>query len=373
MRSFGSSIGDLDVKRRLGQRPVMEKDKERMNAEPAQPGEHAHVMLCRVCDGVVWLSRVELGIIVATASGVVVFTSTVISPALVEHGLKYTHSPCATDDPHDGLSQGERKRQRWTLIKTRNPRQALAAGGVPEKTTASGTTGLHRTTFSSRAKTLETAATSSKTVGGDDKQLSVKRKREAFGEVAGGNKNTRLTTKGKEKENTEKEYDGVVLKAKPIARKDVKEAGGATARVKVEKEKTTVAARPARVRDEHAMAIDRPAPAPAADRMPSLTVRRSLITKDQENKVILPKRSVGATRIQQSRREIERDEEEEERVFKKRRTSSDAPEPEPHAEEEAEEEDPEAALAARLEAEMEAFANEEEADPEHGGWGRPRR
>ncbi|KAJ3539356.1 hypothetical protein NMY22_g4782 [Coprinellus aureogranulatus] len=103
--SFASPIGNLEVKRWLGQKPVMEKDKERMNAEPAQPIEHAHVMLCRVCDGVVCLSRVELGIIVATASGVVVFTSTVISPAFVEHGLKYTHSPCATDDPHDGLSQ----------------------------------------------------------------------------------------------------------------------------------------------------------------------------------------------------------------------------------------------------------------------------
>lgn len=259
--------------------------------------------------------------------------------------------------------------------------KTLVAGGATDKTAASGTTGLHRTTFSSRAKALESAATSSKTVGGDDKQLSVKRKREAFGEVGGANKNTRPTVKGKEKENTAKEYDGVVLKtkpvssraplrtvaSKPIARKDTKEAGEAAAS-KVKTEKKTAAARPTKTRDEHAMAIDHPSNAPApADAIPSLTVRRSLLMKDQESKVIPPKRAEAGARAQRARREVERDDEEEERVFKKRRTSSDAPEPEPHVEE-AEEEDPEAALAARLEAEMEAFANEVEFDPEHGGW-----
>jgi G2/mitotic-specific cyclin 1/2 len=256
--------------------------------------------------------------------------------------------------------------------------KTLAAGGATDKIAASGTTGLHRTTFSSRAKALESAATSSKIVGGDDKQLSVKRKREAFGEVGGANKNTRPTVKGKEKENTAKEYDGVVLKAKPvssraplrtvaskpIARKDAKEAGEAAAS-KVKTEKKTAAARPTKTRDEHAMTIDHPSNAPApADAIPSLTVRRSLLMKDQESKVIPPKRAEASARAQRARREVERDDEEEERVFKKRRTSSDAPEPEPHVEEE----DPEAALAARLEAEMEAFANEVEFDPEHGGW-----
>ncbi|KAF6757755.1 g2/mitotic-specific cyclin cdc13 [Ephemerocybe angulata] len=252
--------------------------------------------------------------------------------------------------------------------------KALASG--PTSTAApSGTTGttagMRRTTFASRAKTLDTGATSSKTAAdAGDKQPAVKRKREAFGEVAGGNKAP------KEKESSAKEFDGVVLKAKPVSsrqpfrtvaskqigkpKEGSVEAGASKVKPEKDVKEAAVVAKPVvKSRDENAMHIDHvAAPAPAAaDPMPSLTVPP----------VIAPKRTEGATRVHRTRREIEQDEEEEHRVFKKRRTSSDAPEPEPQAEE-VEEEDPEAALHARLEAEMEAFANEPEVDPEHSGW-----
>lgn len=260
--------------------------------------------------------------------------------------------------------------------------KTLASGttsNAAPTTNATGAAGMRRTTFASRAKAqnLESAAASSKAAD-LDKHAPPKRKREALGEVAGGNKAPLRTMKGKEKEAStavKKEYEGVVMKTKPassrqplrtvaskqITRKDAGEAGASKPKLEkpVKEEVKETKVKPARDENEHAMAIDHP----TADRMPSLTVRRSLVASHQEHKVVLPKTATRGHRVRREIIEKIEEEEEEVRVFKKRRTSSDAPEPEAE-----EEEDPEAALHARLDAEMEAFANEEEHDPETSGW-----
>jgi G2/mitotic-specific cyclin 1/2 len=157
-------------------------------------------------------------------------------------------------------------------------------------------------------------------------------------------------------------------------------AAGASSKVKLEKKEAVVppaaaASKHTRVKteDENAMVVDHhpqpsaPAAAERGERIQSLTVRRSLLTSQDTKNVIPPKRAEGSRghRVHRPTKvEPEEDEEEEQRVFKKRRTSSDAPEPESKVEEE--EEDVEAALEARLGAEMRAFAKQEEADPEEG-------
>ncbi|RXW17651.1 hypothetical protein EST38_g8204 [Candolleomyces aberdarensis] len=260
---------------------------------------------------------------------------------------------------------------------------AAAGSGTTSNGAVAAGHGMRRTTFASRAKALaaENAGTATKGDG------AVKRKREAFGEVAGPGANNKGTkalgagVKGKEKENT-KVFDGVVLKAKPTVRRPLstvgtkqtgKEAAAASSKVKVEKKEAVVpaATKPARTKaeDENAMVVDHhPQPPAAGERIQSLTVRRSLLTSQDTKNVIPPKRSDGTRghRVQRPKAEQEEDEEEEQRVFKKRRTSSDAPEPESKAPEEEEEEDIEAVLEARMGAEMRAFAKEAEADPEEG-------
>jgi G2/mitotic-specific cyclin 1/2 len=95
--------------------------------------------------------------------------------------------------------------------------------------------------------------------------------------------------------------------------------------------------------------------------IPSLTTRRSnLISK------IPPVAGRNRVASQSSRIKIEEDYEEP--VQKKRRTSSPLPEEDPRAVEEARAQAEEKAHNDRLAAEMQAFANEVEHDPENSPW-----
>ena len=215
-----------------------------------------------------------------------------------------------------------------------------------------GTGGTTRTTAASRAKSAT----------GDVKAdpTAVKRKREALGEVPVNNRPKNVVVKGKEKENTKESFDGVVLKAKPTATRPplrtvgTKQIAKPVASRTVRKEKeaavvpTKVVGKP--VKDDHAMAVDPPVvsgpikrgPPPAKDvRQPS----KPLYTRESRSKIQLP---------------VEEDDAEDHRDMKRRRTSSETPEYKQAAEE--------VLLAARINAELEAYANEIEADPENSPW-----
>jgi G2/mitotic-specific cyclin 1/2 len=181
------------------------------------------------------------------------------------------------------------------------------------------------------------------------------------------NKPKSVAIKGKEKENTKETFDGVVLKTKPTAaRQPLRTVGTkqvskpiAPRALKKEKEPThppVKEKKPAHVPDEHAMAVDPPV-------IPSLIKRGSLPAKDtrQSNKRL----STRESRLQ-VRARVE-DDVEDHRDSKRRRTSSEAPEDPAHAEEKRglTEEDK---IAARITAELEAYADEVEADPETSSW-----
>ncbi|TFK20644.1 A/B/D/E cyclin [Coprinopsis marcescibilis] len=234
--------------------------------------------------------------------------------------------------------------------------------GATSTTTLGATSGLGKTTFASRAKTLAATGESTKSDA-----VPIKRKREALGEVTVAG-NRAAAGKGKEKEITKEAFEGVVIKTKQtvaprqplrtVTTRQTAQPKPEPTRLKKEKAPLKESAAPT---SDHAMSVD----PPIQDPLPPIAVRRAAVVKDA--KVIAPKRNVAKrTSGRLARREIE-DVEEEERVFKKRRTSSEAPEPESKAEEVVEE-DPEVVLARRIEAEMEAFANEAEADPENSPW-----
>lgn len=215
---------------------------------------------------------------------------------------------------------------------------------------AGATGGVTRATAASRAK----AATIT------DSKVDIpagKRKREALGEViAPSNKPAAATLKGKEKET----FDGVVIKPKGVAtRQPLRTVAGTrqavTAAVKkgskTEPEVVVIA-------DENAMVVDPPVA------LPSIAVRKSnLIKESQSTSRRLSLRSANV--LAPSR--VEDDLEDDQPVHKKRRTSSVGPEDAVYPKETshltAEE-----AHNARLAAEMEAFANEVEADPENSPW-----
>ena len=225
--------------------------------------------------------------------------------------------------------------------------------------------GVTRATAASRAK-VATAA------GGDPKadNLAGKRKREALGEVTAVNKPKGLVAKGKEKENPKETFDGVVLnkptKAVPAHRQPLRTVASRTAVVKKEPPKAIKQEEEiVEVQDEDAMVIDPPI---AAATIPGLTVRRSLIPR--EPIPIISRRSDGQRRVSSRlaagpRQDAE--DAEERRVFKKRRTSSEAPE-DPEESEEALARRHEEEVAARIAAELEAYAEEPEADPEDSLW-----
>jgi len=232
---------------------------------------------------------------------------------------------------------------------TRSKPAALVSG-------TSGTAGgITRPTLASKAKATAAESKGEPQVG--------KRKREALGEViVAGNKPAGPTTKGKEKEV----LDGVILKPRPVAtrqplrtvatrQKTAVTVGQKTTKPTEEDEQV--------MHNDHAMVIDPPAQVP----LPSITTRRSII----------PTRNVsaGVNRLDAGSRVVSRfsshlkiEEEDEEPAHKKRRTSSVPPEEETQALEETRAQAEQDAHTARLAAEMEAFANEIEADPDNSPW-----
>ncbi|KAJ3508562.1 hypothetical protein NLJ89_g5687 [Agrocybe chaxingu] len=117
------------------------------------------------------------------------------------------------------------------------------------------------------------------------------------------------------------------------------------------------------VPDEHAMAVDPPHHVP----LPSIAARRSNLVKDSI--LVAPRRLENHRHGSSRSLRVKVEEEfEEEPVHKKRRTSSIPPEEDPRALEAARLQAEEDAHNVRIAAEMEAFADEPEADPECSPW-----
>ncbi|KAG6909910.1 hypothetical protein DXG01_014430 [Tephrocybe rancida] len=199
--------------------------------------------------------------------------------------------------------------------------------------------------------------------------IAGKRKREALVEVTSMMTNNKPTAagKGKDKETVKEKFDGVVINSKaPVSRQQVRTVAGTrqTARVPlaVPKADRKALREEAAKTDEDAMVID-----PPIQQIPSITVRKSLASK--EKAAAIKPRSDAQRRASLRTGAAQRQAEDAEfsRVFKKRRTSSEAPE-DPTAVEEAEQLTEEEIAAARLTAEIEAYAEEAEADPETSPW-----
>ncbi|KDR72521.1 hypothetical protein GALMADRAFT_228812 [Galerina marginata CBS 339.88] len=256
-----------------------------------------------------------------------------------------------------GVKENENANARPSRISTRTKPSGLG----PATLGLSGATGgVTRATAASRAK--------ASTAG--DSKIDIhagKRKREALGEVAvAGNKPSGLAAKGKEKET----FDGVVIKGKAVAvRQPLRTVAGTrqsiTAIVKeepveeIKEEKDAIV-----VPDENAMVVD----PPALVALPKIAVRRSAVIK--ENQASTSRRTEGHRRVSSRSipRPLEDELEDDQPVHKKRRTSSIPPEEDPHALEVAQAQAQLDAYNARLVAEMEAFADEPEADPENSAW-----
>lgn len=257
------------------------------------------------------------------------------------------------------MKENENANARPSRISTRTKPLALAStttgvAGVP-------TGGVTRATAASRAKTSAATADTKADI------FAGKRKREALGEVAvAGNKPVGAAAKGKEKET----FDGVVIKQKGVSvRQPLRTVAGSRqtaaavkkASSKEVKEEQDVIVVP----DEDAMVVD---PPPQVT-LPSLTVRKSNLLR--ESHTTAARRSEAHRRVSSrlySRHQGEGDLEDDQPAHKKRRTSSVGPEEDPEALEEARAQAEEAEHNARLAAEMAAFAEEEEADPEGSGW-----
>jgi G2/mitotic-specific cyclin 1/2 len=195
-----------------------------------------------------------------------------------------------------------------------------------------------------------------------------KRKREALGEVAvAGNKPVGAAAKGKEKEK----FDGVVIKQRGVAtRQPLRTVAGSRpttaaavkkAPVKEIQEDQEVII----VSDENAMVIDPPPPVAFS----SLTVRKSNLIK--ESHITVARHSEAHRRVSSRSHATHQDEDDlevDQPAHKKRRTSSVPPEEDPQALEEARAQAEEDEHNVRLAAEMAAFAEEEEADPEDSAW-----
>ncbi|KAF8886532.1 cyclin-like protein [Infundibulicybe gibba] len=226
----------------------------------------------------------------------------------------------------------------------------------------------------SRATTATAASRAKATaVEGKADILAGKRKREALGEVTSlvaNNKPKVLAAKGKGKEEVKK-FDGVVIKTKALTtRQPLRTVSGtrqaATVTSAVTKDEASGDQVTSGAQDENAMAIDPPARVP----LPAITVRRSAVGR--EGAVTTTRRSDGHRRMSSrsmtaAQRQVD-DDIEAGRVVKKQRTSSDPPEEDPEAVEEARLRAEEEAAIASIQQEVEAFAEEEEADPENSAW-----
>ncbi|CAA7268428.1 unnamed protein product [Cyclocybe aegerita] len=251
-----------------------------------------------------------------------------------------------------GVKENENANARPSRISTRNKAVSLVSG---TSTSGALTGGVTRATAASRAKAAATADPKADLHAG-------KRKREALGEVAvAGNKQAGAGLKGKEKET----FDGVIIKSKGVTTRQTLRTVATTRQtttVAVKKEVKQVS-EVIVVADEHAMVVDPPHQVP----LPSIAARRSNLVKDSIP--VAPRRL--ETRRHGSSRSLRvnvEEEFEEEPVHKKRRTSSIPPEEDPRALEAARLQAEEDAHNARIAAEMEAFADEPEADPESSPW-----
>lgn len=160
-------------------------------------------------------------------------------------------------------------------------------------------------------------------------------------------------------------FDGVVIKTKPVTtRQPLRPVAGTRPTTSIATKEEPVDGGKQEhevnnVKDENAMMID-PVPLPA--------VRRSLAKESNGHAT----RHTGGHRRMSSRTNVVAQRHAEEdaeasRVFKKRRTSSEAPE-NPAAIEEARLKAEEEEIAARIAAELENYAEELEADPEGPQW-----
>ncbi|KAG2351956.1 cyclin-like protein [Suillus spraguei] len=189
-------------------------------------------------------------------------------------------------------------------------------------------------TLQSRA--LGATAASRAKVGANDENkvdlsLQGKRKREALGEVTTKNINKNKDGKGKGKEvapPTKETFDGVVIKAKPaISLRQITAPARRTTRSAIVPE-----VKPLKdvkegliVNDEDAMAVDDHPPAPETSRR--VSTRRSGANTQQV--ITQEVQRVQTTRRTSSHlvfKAATQEEVQDDRVFKKRRTSSDAPE-----------------------------------------------
>jgi len=260
------------------------------------------------------------------------------------------------------VKENENANARPSRIGTRG--KALATASTTSSV-ANANGGVTRATAASRAKASLAV----------DSKVDIhagKRKREALGEVPIGS-NKPLSTaaaKGKEKEV----FDGVVLKGKAVTtRQPLRTVAGTRQStvapavkkpsVKVESE---VLQESHQVTDENAMVVD---PPQAHVPLSKIAVRRSTVIKEEETNVRPSHRPEGHRRVSsKSSRQAEVDLDDDEPVHKKRRTSSIPPEEDPQAIEEARLLAEHESHEARLVAEMEAFAEQEEADPENSPW-----
>ncbi|KAG6854408.1 hypothetical protein C0991_006950 [Blastosporella zonata] len=202
--------------------------------------------------------------------------------------------------------------------------------------------------------------------------IAGKRKREALGEVTSlmGN-NKPVASQGKDKENPKEKFDGVVIKTKvPVSRQQLRSVAGTrqNARTTTATTKTKVMEQVKedliRVDDDNAMAIDPP------QQIPSITVRKSLISKEKPVTTQLRSDAVSQRRasLRKATTKQQGEDAESSRAFKKRRTSSEAPEEDPATAGEEHKLNEEELAAARLALEIEAYADEVEADPEGSQW-----
>lgn len=224
----------------------------------------------------------------------------------------------------------------------------------PAVTASSTAGGITRPTLASKAKAT--------TVDTKGDLHAGKRKREALGEVSvAGNKLAGPEVKGKQKDV----FDGVILKPRTTtARQPLRTvASHQTKSISVKGDPIKPIAEEKEAQNDRVMAVDPPLHVP----LPGLTTCRSNSSLKSISAAGVWRKD-GQTRVTSrsnltSHHRIE--EEEDEPVHKRRRTSPIPPE----------EEDPRALEEARAKAEavwladeMEAFANEPEADPENSAW-----
>lgn len=242
------------------------------------------------------------------------------------------------------IKENENTNARPSKMATRTKPGALAFG---TSLTVAPAGGVSRPTAASKAKASIADSKAELPAG--------KRKREALGEVSvAGNKPVAGAIKGKQKEA----FDGVVIKPRPLTSRPPLKTVTGRPTSQVIRETTRDVKVAVVTEKDHAMVVD---PVP----IPSLTTRRSNLPSDSA----APRKTVGhrrtssrlaATPLKELEAELD---EEEEPLHKKRRTSSIPPE-EPEVPEMTEEE----LYQARVQAEIEAFANEAEADPETSAW-----